>query len=238
MRILSIDFKEASDNISHSYLFTLLTTYGLSARFNACIQGMYSNTTSFILINGHISGPIPIKSSVRQGCPQNMQFFALCLDPLFRALENSPAGIRFGNNTTKTAVIAYADLVTLLLTSPSEIPRIGTTIDQYGAASAAKISISKSKALTVGAWDISVDIMGIQYQTEMKILGAHITNSVKPSAQNSWTKLTGVLTAQARDAYARELCLAKRIQYVHTYLLARALYISEIFRCQQTGRVK
>ena len=83
--------------------------------------------------------------------------------------------------------------------------------------------------MAVGAWDTSVDIMGIQYQTERKILGAHFTNSVKQSAQSSWTKLTGVLRAQARDAYSRELYLAKRIQYVHTYLLARAWYIAQIF---------
>jgi outer membrane PBP1 activator LpoA protein len=90
-------------------------------------------------------------------------------------------------------VIAYADDITLLVTSPSEIPRIRTIIDQYGAASGAKINISKSKSLALGAWDTSVDIMGIQYQREMKMLGAHFKNSVKQSAQNSWTKLTGVL---------------------------------------------
>ena len=91
---------------------------------------MYSNTTSSILINGHTSGPIPIKSSVRQGCPVSMQVFALCLDPLLRALENSLAGICFGNNNTKTAAIAYANDVTILVTSPSEISRIRTIIDQ------------------------------------------------------------------------------------------------------------
>ena len=123
----------------------------------------------------------------------SMQLFALCLDPLLRALENSLAGIRFGNTNTKTAVIAFADDVTLLVTSPSEIPRIRTIIDQYGTASGSKINLSMSKALAVGEWDTSVDIMGIQYQREMKMLGAHFKNSVKQSAQNSWTKLTGVL---------------------------------------------
>ena len=62
-------------------------------------------------------------------------------------------------------MVAYADVVTLLMTSPSEIPRMRTIIDQYGAASGAKIGVSNSKALAVGAWDTSVDIMGIQYHT-------------------------------------------------------------------------
>ena len=200
--ILSIDFKEAFDSISHAYIFTLVTTYGFSARFKACIQGMYSNTTSFILINGHTSGTIPIKSSVRQGCPLSMQLFTLCLGPLLRDLEKSLTGTLFGNNNTKTAVITYAEDVTLLVTSLSELPRFRTIIDQYGAASGAKINISKSKALAVGEWDTSVDIIGIQYHREMKIRGAHFTNSVKQSAQKSWTKLTGVLRSQAINAYS------------------------------------
>jgi carbohydrate-binding DOMON domain-containing protein len=105
-----------------------------------------------------------------------MRLFALCLDTLSHAHENSLTGIRFGNNKSKPAVIAYADDVMLLQTSPSEIPRIRTITDQYGAASGAKINISKSKALAVGAWDTSVDIMGITYHREMKILGTHLTN--------------------------------------------------------------
>ena len=71
--------------------------------------------------------------------------------------------------------------------------------------------------------------VGIQYHRGMKILGAHFTNSVKQSAEKCWTKLTGVLSAEARDTYSRELCLVKRIQYVHAYLLARAWYTAEIF---------
>jgi len=198
LRILSIHFKEAFDNISHSYLLTLLTTYGFSARLQACIHGMYTNTTSTILINGHTSGPIPIKYLVCQGRPLSMQLFALCLYPLLRALENTLTGICFGPNNIKTVVIAYADDVRLLVTSPSEIPNIRTIMEQYGAASGAKINILKLKAMAVGAWDTSVDIMGIPYHTEMKILGVHFTNSVRQSAQTSWTKVIGGLTAQAR----------------------------------------
>ena len=60
-------------------------------------------------------------------------------------------------------------------------------------------------------------------------LAPHFTKSFRLSAQKIWTKLIGVLKAQARDAYPRELCLAKRIQYVHTYLLARAWYTAQVF---------
>ena len=53
----------------------------------------------------------------------------------------------------------------------------------------------------------------------------HPPHELRQSAQKkSWTKLIGDLRAQARNAYYRELCLAKRILYVHTYVLARAWF--------------
>ena len=76
--ILSLDFKEAFDNIAHSYVFAMLQSYGFSSKFRQRLMPMYSNATSSIQVNGHISSPMPIKCSVRQGCPLSMLLFTLC----------------------------------------------------------------------------------------------------------------------------------------------------------------
>jgi hypothetical protein len=54
--ILSLDFSNASDNISHEYLFKLLEIYGFSTRFQGCIRNMYGNVTSSVHVNGYRSG--------------------------------------------------------------------------------------------------------------------------------------------------------------------------------------
>jgi hypothetical protein len=90
--ILSIDLK-TFDTISHDYLFELPRIYGFSERFQRRIKGVYDRTTSSIHIDGHRSHPIPIRSSVRQGCPLGMLLFALCLNPLIRTLEQNLTGI-------------------------------------------------------------------------------------------------------------------------------------------------
>ena len=72
-------------------------------------------------------------------------------------------GIRIVRNGHKSGVIAYADDVSVLLTSPSELPKLQVISDQYGEASGAEISIQKSKAMAVGMWDTTLNIMGIPY---------------------------------------------------------------------------
>jgi hypothetical protein len=54
--LLSIDFKEAFDNISHDYLIAILREHGFSEHFQRCIQNIYNNASS----------------AARQGCPMNM----------------------------------------------------------------------------------------------------------------------------------------------------------------------
>jgi hypothetical protein len=115
--VLSLDFKEAFDKISHKYLFTILQSYAFSDAFLRCIENKYTNATSVVHINGHISGPFPIQSCIRQGCPLIMTLFALCLNPLLHRLEQTLNGLRIHQRQRKSAVIPYADDITLLITT-------------------------------------------------------------------------------------------------------------------------
>jgi hypothetical protein len=76
-----------------------------------------------------------------------MQLFAICLDPQLTNLANVMTSVHIGRRTVKTTVLAYADDVTLLVTSPQDIPRIKTALDQYAAATGARINIKKYRAV-------------------------------------------------------------------------------------------
>jgi hypothetical protein len=76
--------------------------------------------------------------------------FAICIDFFIRALASTLPGISVCMSGIHSAVLAYADDVTILLQSPSVIPKIQNILDHYGTASGAKINIRKSKALGVG----------------------------------------------------------------------------------------
>jgi hypothetical protein len=133
--ILSLDFQEAFDNISHTYLFTKLKSYGFSERFIQIIKIMYENATSSIQTNGHLSSPVPIRCSVRQGCPLSMQLFAQSLNPLLRILEDKLPSIWVGRRKKKPTVVAYADDVTIFITTPEDMPIIRDAVRCYETAS-------------------------------------------------------------------------------------------------------
>ena len=107
------------------------------------------------------------------------------------------AAAHSGPNNNRTAVIAYANDVTIILRSSKDIPIVQEAIRCYEDSSGAKLNIQKYKTLALGSWDTSHTIMGIPYLTELRILGKKRTTTIQQSAINSWRKVIGKIRAQA-----------------------------------------
>jgi hypothetical protein len=73
LSILSLDFKEAFDKISHTYLFRTMRSYGFSELFITLIRKMYDQANSSVQINGHIAGHIPNHSSFDKDAPISVE---------------------------------------------------------------------------------------------------------------------------------------------------------------------
>ena len=139
--ILTLHFSDAFDRISHQCLFAILHSYGCSNSFVDRISHMYTDASSVVQVNGHLPAPFPIQ------CSLSMTLCALCISPLIYILEQQLRGIRVNWSQRKTAVVAYADDVTILVTAPEEIAAIKEALRRYEEATGAKLNIVKSHAM-------------------------------------------------------------------------------------------
>ena len=115
-----------------------------------------------------------------------MILFVLCFNPILCYLDERLQGLRAHRTQRKTTVIAYADDVSILMTSQEDVRTVRDAIACYEKATGATLNIEKSSALE-GTWDTACEIMGIQ------------------SALASWTRLLSLVRTQARRAYSRDL---------------------------------
>jgi hypothetical protein len=90
--ILSLDFQAALDKISHRYLFRILEAYGYPDDLLRVIQAMYGGALSSVQVNGFLSRPFSVRSSIRQGCPMSMLLFILAMNPLLCMLDGHLLG--------------------------------------------------------------------------------------------------------------------------------------------------
>jgi hypothetical protein len=75
----------------------------------------------------------------------SMLLFALSLNPLLILLDQKLTGTRICRRT-RTAVVAYADDITLFVTSPADIPGLREAMQTYERATGTSLNIRKSKA--------------------------------------------------------------------------------------------
>jgi len=63
------------------------------------------------------------------------------------------------------------------------------------------VSIQKSRAIALGAWDKSIEIMNIPCHDTATILRFQIKNTVGESALAIWTKTNAKIRAHGEEAY-------------------------------------
>jgi len=189
---------------------------------------MYEHATAYIQTNGALPGPIPFHSALRQGCPLSMALYALCIHPLLRTLEDRLTGINIGKRGQRISVLAYADDITVFLTHREDIEKVNQAIWTYEQATGAQLNLNNSRALAVGGWAEPITPLGIDLLPQVKILGVTFGSTVDATVQESWSTVDNAVRAQARQAYARHLCLAHRVQYVQTYLLSKIWYLAQV----------
>jgi hypothetical protein len=155
----------------------------------------------------------------------SMVLLALCINPLLTLLNKNLAGVCLGQSGRRTAVIAYADGVTIVVTKPDDFRIIREAVQLYETASWARLNARKSKALATGGWKRTANALRVNFHPTIKILGIPFSNRIESTMHESWALMTRRVKAQAKHAYGRDLCLAQRVRYVHISLLAITVQI-------------
>jgi len=140
-----------------------------------------------------------------------MVLYALCLHPRIRSLEENLPGLQIGRSQQFLPVLAYADDVKVFVTQPAAFAKIRQAVRCFEKATGARLNPTKSKALAVGAWTEPITILGIELYDRVGILGVIFGPTLALSVKDSWTGVIRAVRAQARTAYARNLCLAQRL---------------------------
>jgi hypothetical protein len=163
----------------------------------------------------------------------SMALYTLCLHPFLKYLENKLPGITIGRRSRSTAVMAYADDVTIFLTSINDIHVVEEALRLYERASGACINLRKSKALTVGGCNTQESIRGFEYYPCITILGITFCDTIEQTMKDTWARIIGRIRIQAKKEYDRDPIVAHRIQYVHKCLLSKLWYVTQLLPISQ-----
>jgi hypothetical protein len=173
--MVSLDFCNAFNNIAHEYLYGVLERTGLGPIVANAVRKLYTGATSCIHLNGFLTSPVTVGSSIQQGCPLSAILFNLCLAPITWRVNAALQTTRSRRDNHLPVTVAYVDDVTVILRYPQEVDMLHRAIRTYTLASGAQLNFAKSKALALGGWPEDIVLRGVEYNPTIRVLGITFT---------------------------------------------------------------
>lgn len=219
-KLISFDFENAFDRVRLSFLHRTMESLGINSDLVRLLSRIANLSSSRILINGHLSSPFPIQRSVRQGCPLSMLLFVLYLHPLLQRLERVCG---------EDLVVAYADDVTVIVSSTQKINDIKHLFLQFEQAAGAKLNLQKTKSVDVGFSDGNpLSVPWLQTSNTVKVLGVIFANSIRQMINLNWDSMVGKFTQLAWFNSTRSLNLHQKVILLNTFLTSKIWYLASI----------
>ena len=156
--LISLDQEKDFDRVDRTFLMNLLQHFGFGPSFCNWISTLYHGANMQILVNGWLSDIINLLRGVRQGDSLSPMLYVLCLEVLACKIRNSASIEGFllpGTKGKRFRASQYAD--------------IAIAIALYGRGTGAKLNLSKSEAMWLGAWkdrdDQPLGLLGVVFGT-------------------------------------------------------------------------
>ena len=228
--LISLDQMKAFDRVSHQYLFSTLEAFGFGESFIKWLKILYRNSTSAVLVNGHVSDPFAITRGVRQGCPLSPLIYVLCIEPFAIKIRSNPyiSGLRLPGFNTEVRITMYADDNTPIVTTPESIREVFLVSERYGLASGSRLNLNKCNGVLLGSakrWKLPSDYCGINWVPFCKILGFHF-GDCNLKVEN-WGRICPKIEAAADIYKSRSVSLKGQAVIANTVLLSKLWYIGK-----------
>lgn len=222
--LLTVDLEKAFDKVNHSWLWKVLEKFSFPDGFITILKKLYGQASSRVLWNGFLTSEIPIKCSVRQGCPLSMILFALYIEPLIRQIQDSGCGILVYGKFLK--VIAFADDLNIFIKSQEEFDLIMDILMCYSKYTKIKLNLEKSSFLRFNQAKSGPQL--IQEKDEMKVLGVQISNSWSKMIDTNYGKLIRDINFLLKIHGVRNLNIYEKSWLLNSMILSKLWYIAQI----------
>lgn len=226
--LVSLDQEKAFDRVNRSFLTDLLRHLGFGPIFCKWIETFYHGAYMQIILNGHLTDKIFLRRGVRQGDPLSPLLYVICVEALACLIRDSMEIEGFllpGAKGKRAKTRLYADDTTLILKDFPSLVNLFKVISIYEAGSGAKLNMSKTEAMWLGAWrDRSDEPLGLSWVRKVKILG--VTFGTVPVEQDNWQPKLNKLEKSLNLWKSRSLSLIGKSLVVNILGLSKLLYLA------------
>ena len=140
-----IDFKQAFDRVSRSYLLYRLLHVGIGGYFYSILKSMFDKTLLAVKIDNKVSPFFKSEIGVRQGDPLSPNLFKIFINEIPQVLQNASSPVKLGS--TFLNCLLYADDIVILSESESGLQESINILQAHCEKIGMVINTNKSKVM-------------------------------------------------------------------------------------------
>lgn len=142
-----------------------------------------------------------------------MLLFVLFLHPMISRLEQTSGA---------ELVVAYADDVSIIVTSIQQIETARNIFSSFGRVSGARLNLTKTTATDIGFINgNALNVPWLRTENQIKILGVVFTKSIKNMINTNWDAVVSKFTQQLWMHKHRLLTLHQKITLLNTFITSK-----------------
>ena len=230
LAVVGLDEKKGFDNVDHDYLFDTLGAMGFGNRFLDYIKVLYCGSENLVKICGSLTAPFSFENGIRQGCPLSGLIYSIAIEPFLNRLrsELGDDGFRVHGASAPCSASAYADDVSVFVTSDSGFGAVERTYNLFARASAARLNTKQKQGIFVGSWIGRSDrLLNFSWNSEgLPFLGVYLGNK-KSYTDKNWE----VCKTRLIQTLASWSGLSTSLSFKGRVLIANQLAASKLFHC-------
>ena len=230
LAVINLDQEKAFDNVDRGYLFDTMRAMGFGDRFLDYIKILYSGSESLVKFGGSLTASFSVEKGIRQGCPLSGLLYSIAIEPFINRLrgEVGDDGFQMHGTDTSCSVSAYADDVSVFVTSERGFGAVGDTYDLFARASAARLNTRKTQGLWAGSWIGRSDRpLTFSWNDDgLSFLGVHLGNT-KTYTDKNWKNCKTRLI----ETLASWFDISTSLSFKGRVLIANHLAASKNFHC-------
>ena len=227
---ISLDIEGAFNSVSWKFIKAILKNQNFPEQMLSWFEILYEGSLARVLCNGHLSGPIPLFRSCRQGDPLSCYLFLLVMKCLIKMIQNNPQikGITICDFVCE--VSCYCDDTLCMLDgSVNSCRALFNDLGVFAKFSGLAPNIAKTQAMWVGSntetkESICHDLQ-IQWVKRMKVLGIVFENDDEAMGENNFELKHVEMQAAIKMWSNRYLTVYGKITVIKSLLLPKFTHL-------------